>query len=401
MLTLGMSTFNLFNLYEVSFRAYIYLLLNVFSIIFGFCSYSNTQSFRTYDPQPFDFDQVLKSKHFWGIFLVVLVFGIITLRTQFGVLLMYTTGNIKVDPMGLLFQGSKLKYYFFNLFCTPFYYVCMALFSYCLLYERYRLKTILALLALVATYSFIGGGRVSVMFIVFYLLMFYFWGERINYSNSRIKPIRISLKTLLYSSALGVVLFFAMTFVTAMGQSGLSSNLDLKEAYNSLMKQFVVYSLGSFRAFDYALQHPGMYFGDYCYGRATFCGLDYLLSLVGGVVGMGFTPINYQTQSILQETSIPIGLDETFNYAYTNAMYSYYDLGVVGIIVIGFLMGRFYRWVIRLCYNTSSVSYLILSCFTFYILMHTVFSNYFNKNFTVPLIKVLIYYGKRKIVKRQ
>lgn len=393
MVSLLLSTLNLFNLYNVTITSYIYLLLNVISIVVGFCSL-NIKHRSNCNTEMINFEVVFSSKIFWMLFAVVLLFGIETLRTQFAVLLYYTTGNIKVDPMGLLFNGSKFKYYFFNLFCTPFYYICMGLFAFLLLYARSKKKTMLALFLLVFVYSFIGGGRVSIMFIAFYVLMFYFWGDRIHLSNGNIKPIHITFKTIVFSIIAVCVLFFGMTIVTALGQTGFSDSLDLESAYTSLMEQVVVYSVGPFRAFDYAIQHPNIYFHDYYYGRASFCGFDYVVSLICGVFNCWFVPINYVTQSVLQETTIFVGKDIPFNYAYTNTMYSYYDMGVFGIIFFGFLFGRFYRYVIKLCYVKSSVFYFLLSCFTFYILMHTVFSNYFNKSFTVPLILTLLILGK-------
>lgn len=399
MTSLIVSTFNFFDLYEVSTRAYVYLLINVISIVIGYVSVGKRHDFCLPSLRPIRFDAIFRSKVFWVLFLVVLLFGFETLRAQFAVLLVYSTGNIKIDPMGLLFEGSKVKYYFFNLFCTPFYYVCMGLFAYFLLYERHRKIPLILLACLVIIYSLIGGGRVSIMFIAFYLMMFFFWGERINKSNPSVKQIHISFKTILIACIVAALLVVGMTFVTALGMSGLSGELNMNEAFTSLMKQIVVYSVGPFRAFDYALQHPSLYFHDWCWGRATFCGLDYLLSLAGNVFGIPFTPINYETLSILQDTTIDIGKDESFNYAYTNTMYSYYDFRLLGIVLIGFLMGRFYRYVIWLCCTKSSPYYFLLSCFTFYILMHTVFSNYFNKNFTIPLILILLILGKKQKVK--
>lgn len=398
-ISLSISTFNPYNLYAVSTKSYVLLLLNVFSITIGYCTVGNTADFSLSKKEVLNFDIIFKSKIFWIMYIVILIFGINTFRTQYTALMFYTTGNLKLDPMGLLFHNSKLQYYFFNLICTPYYYACMALFSYCILYERSRYKSEIALLLLVLVYSFIGGGRVSVFFIAFYLMMFYFWGDRIQKSNNKIKQINISIKTIILSIIFAGILIFGMVFVTAVGQTGLSSELDLKEAYNSLINQFIIYSIGSFRAFDYALQHPDTYFSDYCFGRASLCGLDYLLSLIGGVVGIHFTPINYQTLSVLQNNTIPIGHEQYFNYAYTNAIYAYYDFGGVGIVVIGFIMGRFFRRVIWLCYKKSSIAYFIMSCFTFYILMHTVFSNYFNKNYTVPFILILYLLGTLKLKK--
>lgn len=396
-ISLAISTFNPLGLYNVSTTTYILLLLNVFAITIGYCTVGESKDYLYPDKRSFCIDEVIKSYSFWIIFIIVFIFGIYTIRNQYAALLYYTAGNLKVDPMGLLFQGSRFKYYFFNLFCTPFYYSCMAIFSYCILYERKYVKSIIALLALIFVYSFIGGGRVTVLFVAFYLLMMYFWGDRIHYSNNDIKAVHLSPKTIILFSIFAILLFGGMVYVTAVGISGISGKLDLDGAYDELLTLFVTYSVGPFRAFDYALQHPDVYFGDYCIGRASLGGLDYLLSLIAGVFGIHFTPVNYSTLTILQDTQIQVGKETSFNYAYTNAMYSYYDFGVLGIIIMGFLFGRFFRRVIKLCYNKSSIAYLILSCFSFYILMHTVFSNYFNKNFTVPLILVLLVLGNLSI----
>lgn len=393
------SLFNPSGLYNVSIRTYFILLVHLLMFILGYIVLPSSECVISSKAGRYSIDSICTSKLFWLLYWSILIFGLITLINQRAALAFYTTGNIKVDPMNLLFEGSRLRYYFYDLVCTPFYYFSMALFSFLVIYQKRRRIEKIALFVLIIVYSLIGGGRVTIIMILFYLLFFFIAGDRISSSNYEIKKKRISIKTILLSTLIVVFLFGGMAYVTYIGKNGLEGfgQKEFIETSNDVVDQLVVYSLGPFRAFDYALNHPEVYFNSgYHFVRATFCGFDYLVSLALGVFGIHYSPINYLSLSIMQENPIQVGNNIGFNYAYTSVIYPYIDMGFIGVCFYGLLFGYLCRLIIVKAYKKSSFYYLALLSFIFYMLMYTVFSNLFNKDFSVIYIVLLLYLAKKE-----
>ena len=168
-------------------------------------------------------------------------------------------------------------------------------------------------------------------------------------------------------------------------------NVSFEEGTRSLNETFLSYSVWPFRAFDYALSHDYIgKAGGYQYGRASFCGMDFLLSSFLKRFGIKYQSSREITNGYLQGTQIAISKDKTMNYSYTNAIYHYYDFGVIGIIIFPFLFGLFCRYVIKRFYKERSLSLLAILTFLYFIAMHTVFSWYFNKPFTLLYIILLL-----------
>lgn len=394
-----LSVFNPSGLYVVSTRAYFLLLVHLLMFVLGYAIIPRQLFKIPATSGRYSVESICKSKFFWVLFWGVFLFGISTLINQRAALALYTTGNIKVDPMNLLFEGSRLRYYFYDLVCIPFYYFSMALFSFLFFYQKEKTIEKVQLLLLIVVYSLIGGGRVTIIMILFYFIFFIIAGDRIRASNREIKKRKISLRTIVLSTILVLSLFGGMAYVTYVGKNGLEgfNQKELVETSSDVMDQIVIYSLGPFRAFDYALNHPEVYFNSgYHFCRATFCGLDYFLSLVLGVFGIKIFPINYVSLSIMQENPIQVGNGIGFNYAYTSVIYPYIDLGFIGVCFYGLLFGYLCRFIIFKAYKKSSFYYLALLSFIFYMLMYTVFSNLFNKDFAVLYIILLLLMAKKE-----
>lgn len=397
-ISLLLSLLNPSGLFNVSFRVYFILSVHLLLFIIGYTAIPNKYFKVSTNAGHYNVVSICKSVLFWGLFAGVLLFGISTLINQRAALALYTTGNVKVDPMNLLFEGSRLRYYLYDLLCVPFYYFSMALFSYLIFYQKGYLIHKIGLLILIVVYSLIGGGRVTILMILFYLIFFFFTGERIRKSNREIRKIKISLRTVIVIACIVLVLFGGMAYVTYVGRNGLEgfNQKELVDSSSDVADQILTYSLGPFRAFDYALAHPNIFFNSgYHFFRATFCGFDYFLSLVFGVFGLKFEPINYLSLSIMQDTPIQVGDGIGFNYAYTSVIYPYIDLRFFGVCFYGLLFGYLCRYIIIKAYKKSSFYYLALLSFIFYMLMYTVFSNLFNKDYTVLYIFLLLYLARK------
>src|SRR5690606_5495689 len=111
---------------------------------------------------------------------------------------------------------------------------------------------------------------------------------------------------------------------------------------DELLKQFIVYFNGPFRALEYGINNQALA-QPYLYGQATLAGINELLHAFLHILGIEIQNVNYLLGDHLQHQSILVGNDIFFNYAYTHLMIFYFDLGIYGVIAFSFIFGFFAR----------------------------------------------------------
>lgn len=111
-----------------------------------------------------------------------------------------------------------------------------------------------------------------------------------------------------------------------------SLSLDVMlDAANTLFEHFIVYFVGSFRAFDYAVEHYDNLLG-LNFGRMTLAGFDEIYALAFRSLGFNIMPFSNYWGEILAEP-IQVGNDVFFNALYTAVFNFYFDFGVLGSAV--------------------------------------------------------------------
>ena len=244
-------------------------------------------------------------------------------------------GRLLRYSVGELFKTS-MEIHLFNFFGELLFIFAAAVCFYCLLYNPKKIALIAISLGVVLLYASIGMGRfeffeICCIFATVFLFKYYTSDEKSGVKN------KIGLKhiLLLVIIALGAVFLFLYTtasrLVTTLSLSNFKEILDIS------LEQVRVYTTGSFRAFDYALENYREELG-MNYGRMTFGGFDEIFGLVLGVLGFNYPIMNYTYGELIREP-ISIGGGSSFNALYTGLFHFYFDFGIIGIIVFSFLFG--------------------------------------------------------------
>lgn len=405
LLSLLVSSMNPYGLYSVSSKSYLLILLHLLMFVFGYGLISIKKQHIAKIPSTMEQD--ISSLFSNKIFILTLFFSIFfvfsVLRHQFLVLAtnLYSTGNLKVDILELMFGGSRLKYYYYSLVCSILEVILYSIVSFLLIYKRKSIKTILIILLFIIPMAFIGGGRISAMMIVFYMLIS-FYSASLQNGTQTIKQF-ISIKWIIIFTLLLLAVFIAMTYITFLG-GGYGEIFDFssfKDASNALLRQFVTYSVGPFRAFDQSLQNHNYFYSSmpFC-GRATFGGADYLLNLVFSVLGISYNPVNAETVNLVQETIIAVGPQDEFNYAYTILYYYIQDFGVIGVLFFPFVFGAIIRYFIfSYTYRGRTLAMFCLIAFSFYGMIHSVFANVLTTPYAIILILLLLFLDRKSRLK--
>ncbi len=370
------SFLNPYGLYEVSDKAYFYLLLNVISFVVGFIALRIDKDYRN---RELSIDKIIQHPIFLAIVIIGIVEALVLFSTRLSVLSYIDDDHTtyRADFIELVFEGNALLLYSYYLFLFPLYFFLLTLVSYMILFYR-KWKLIFFFLLYLIPFMMLSEGRSQFLtFGLIMLIIYAIFGEK----HRKLKVKDISLITLA-----AILIYASMANITANRQK-----VSFDEGTSLLNETFISYSIWPFRAFDYALSHDYIEkAGGYQYGRASFCGMDFLVSSFLKRFGIRYQSSRDITNGYLQGTQVPIAKDRTMNYAYTNAMYHYYDFGVIGIVIFPFMFGLFCRFIIKKYYTDKSLSLLAILSFLYFIAMHTVFSWYFNKPFTLLYILILL-----------
>ena len=189
-----------------------------------------------------------------------------------------------------------------------------------------------------------------------------------------------------------MVALLLMAYVTAYRNTGvyLIESEDFGESMTEMADKFLSYSTLPFVLFDRSLTYD--YFSKLeapYYGRATFAGLDlWAWIFLRNIIDYEHT--NNIVVDYLQENFYPISNTSVANYAYTGLLYHYLDFGYFGIFLFPLLFGYIYRQIIHQVNKRGNIYLLILSSFCYFMMLHSVFTNYFNKPWTCFYIAALL-----------
>lgn len=367
---LGVSCISLFNpydLYEVSNFCYFLILGGIYSFILGY-SVSYNKSIAFYKTSSigslnFDVDLFIKRPLFRGVFILCFAIILYLLKNQWSVLILLgSLSNVKVDMFELLFENNSALFFIYQVLVFPVFHISCALLSYSIVNKRWSIELIFLLL-FILLFCLVGGKRAY-----FLIVFFYFFLNYLLVNNRYMKYIA-NVKKKISSTliiALFIIAFSGMTVMTAL-YSG--SNMDkdvVLESGGDLVSQFVTYSVGPFRAFDYSLSQGYTDDVPLQLGRTSLGGLvEYYGTAILKKFGFGVRSAREYTMERLQGEFIPIGPDETINYAYTSFIYFMYDLGIIGVFLISFFYGIFVKYSIYMMVKYKTISALCFVCFQF------------------------------------
>lgn len=397
---LFVSTFNPFGLYDVSSYVYLLLILNVCVFTFGFLSKREEERNRLYGKFDLGIDNLLESK----IYLSFITFSIIVTwyltYQQRSVVSLYNLGYLRDNFYVVMFEGKPLLAFIYVNLLQPAYEFALFLICFLLVYKR-NIKHIILLTLFIAPFMFISGGRTRAMMIVFYFTFIVLGNNLFNRAKQITSTLYFSYKHVFGVSIIFVFLFllFSYTSVLRLGAEELDKE-SMSAGIEKSATQICTYCTGSFRAFQYALDHDYLNeIGGIKLGRATFGGLEsFSERLIRHLTGFQIPNVTERTVIMLQTNEITVGsgVQSSFNYAYTNLIYNYFDFGVFGILLFPFLFGRFFKKYLDFAWNNPSVFSLALVAYLFEIGIYSVFSLLTATDpASIPYIIILIILSKK------
>lgn len=382
-LVLGVSTFNPFGLYNVSVYSYILQIIFILSVVIGFScqKYYDEGRYSNYSISLFG------SKTFKVVVAIgiVIVLSMYRFKSQIMSLNDMDSGYFRMDFFEIMFSENPMLLYTYYLFLYPLYFFLMSLVSYSIFFDRNWIRILYYMLYLLPFMS-LGEGRMAYMIFGIYLLFsFYIYLEQ----NATFK---ISKRIYIIGLLMVATLYLFMAQVT----SNRVGTGTFKEGANELNSTIVSYSVLPMRTFDYAVNNDYINkSGGYHLGRASICGFDFLLSSFGKRVGIKFQSVREDTNGLLQNVPVPVSSSLNANYSFTAAIYPYFDFGFIGIIIVPFIFGLFCKNSLIKMQKQFNIYSFALCGFLFFILLHTPFSWYFNKLFTIPYIAFLCYMSSK------
>lgn len=395
MISLFVSTFNPYHLYPVSFNTYFWLTVNVSSFVIGYLSIRGNSKLD-YDriTVPIGVDRLFKSYKFWGLLVICIAFTLYIYSQQSAVVLAYNIGYLRQNFAELMFTGKPMLSFVYMTLLKSFYEFTLFLGLYLIIYKRDFTK-IAVLLIFIVPFMFLAGGRTRAMMVAFYFIFLLIFSPLLNHAQETKSPLTFRLKHVFFISISLFLLFilFSYTSMIRLGYTDFSFEA-LREGVDKSLLQLCSYSIGPFRAFDIATHSNYIdMVGGYKFGQASIGGLEsFLERIIRHLIGVQIPNVNESTLQYLQDTTISVGTHDVtdFNFAYTNAIYHYFDFGYIGIIIWPFLFGRFFcRQTIKAEKNPSLPT-LVLVAFLFEIAIYSVFSLLTVEPFAIPYIIFLL-----------
>lgn len=391
------SLFNPYQLFNVSNYTYFVLFLGFGSFFLGYAI--NRTYVKKYPSRVSNKQNLLtflnKNYLFWAIFFIAFGTTLYMAIIQWKLILLQGgLGKLKLDFFELIFNNNSALYFFYQIVIFPLFHLSSIMFSYLLLNNGNK-KQIFCFLLYAIVFSFIGGKR-GYFAIIFEYYVIVFIITKISQGSSFCGLIKSSYKLVL----LAVFVYIAAAFMTSLS-GGIDADTDrLKESGSENAKNLIVYNIGAYRALDYALHNDYLgKAGGYQLGRATFGGaIDYYGTEILCRIGLPLQRVRANTMTLLQDNSIYIGKDTTFNYAYTAFMYFYFDFGIIGIILFSFLFGWFVRYSMRLYAADRTIGSLGIICFLFLASVQMT-GSWFNIALSAQPTLFLLFYIRRKELK--
>tara|TARA_R110001592_G_scaffold228395_4_gene484943 strand:+ start:310 stop:1647 length:1338 start_codon:yes stop_codon:yes gene_type:complete len=393
------STFNPYDINDVSLRTYVYLLIDIISFLFGYFVYNSIKKIHKKNSANLgliDVGSFYKNKKFKAILLVSFSVLSYLAITQYKIILLQNgLGRLKLDFFDLVFNNNSYLYFLYQFFISPFFHVILALQAY-LVFQGKDKKYMIIFGLYILLFAFVGGKRSYFLTFFFYLVVSFFVSN--TYLFKKVLVRNYFIKKGKYIFLIFGLVFGFMVFMTSLSGGIGGDENRIKTVSKGLSQQFIIYSIGPFRAFDIGLDNNYLRdSGGHLFGRATLGGgIDYYITALLKRVGINIKSARELTMNKLQQTPIKIGKNIDFNFAYTNAMYHYYDFGVFGIFIFPFLFGIFVRYVIYKLYIKRTFSLYILLSFLFFACIQMLQFWYFIGLYPIAFVFFLLYLSRKE-----
>ena len=389
--SLILSTFSPYHIFKIHWHTYLLLLISVFAFVLGMLSVkigkaSGADSINVINIKV---QKLLTSKLLLFLFAGAAFFCLAFTRRALYVAAMQGHAEM-IDQYELVFQGNNLAQNVFGLLIVPLFHIMLMLIGYWLShFKEVGAKSYLQIVVFIfffICYMLISGGRSVFIVAVLYIISVYILTT----------PTKALFKVS-FKKTIGILAVVATVFVgiTAMNNYRTSGNFTLSDNTSGtedfVVGDFIVnYTEIPLVLFDQALERDYVgHYGGLKLGRATFAGVDYWVAWLFARLGVSYDGTS-KIVTDLQETYYEYAPGRSANYAYSGVFFHYLDFDIFGVFLFPFLFGFFFRRLIKRFYNTPKITYLLLICLGFFMMMHSVFTCYFIKGWVIIYIILLL-----------
>ena len=374
---LVLSVFNPYNLKPVRPLTYLYLCTFVIMVLIGMNISTARVSYRTvpsYSKASLAFNHLATNK--WMLVVVViadafLLFFCLKLRElleTMSALDYRNTGGLQND----LFGGNSLIGLTYTFLVTPMTFFANVFFAYLILFNRKASLPISLYALFIILRSYLESQRSGLVDVFIFIIFFVFCCPFFMSGKSNKK---LAIKNIILIGAVSVISFALLSFMTnqRLNNENTFSMSAVYDGVGDTCNHLVLYSIGPFRAFDYALiNHYTDRLGGHSYGLSTLGFVDYSLQLVSNNLGINYDTANGRIYKLLQDNWISI--PHNFNFAYTAVFNFYMDFGFLGILVIPFVLGCILkRFIVKFTHTSNPIALLVVA-YIFYVLANCYFT---------------------------
>ncbi len=376
--SLLISSFNPNGFYPVSIFTYVVFLVGSMSFIFGFLSYKIKRKSKYVNIESLSksVDKVCRNK----ILLLCLIAFVVFCYPYVikALALAAVQGGAEMDNKDeLIFGGGNLVTIVYNAGMAVASVVAMVVLAASLILPNKKEKMIMILITILLQlfYVALSGGRSTLFSVILSLVFVYIC----FHANDR--KISLSRKQFFSFGVVFVFVFIGMTAISNYRKSG-ELNIDQnerKEAFETMGLTFLNYTVVPLNLLDISFKENYVEkLNGYRYGRATFSGVDLLIQMVVKRFGVDYET-DFYIVHYLQDNRKLCANNRDYNYAYSMFFFNYMDFGIFGVILIPFLFGRSFRYVIYRFYINPTFSRMLMVVLFFKMV--------FLSHFTSPFIR--------------
>lgn len=396
---LVLSVFNPYNLKPVRPITYLYICTFVLMVLLGMNISTTKVSPRTiplHSTTSLAFNHLATNKWVLGVlviadaFLIYFCFQLRDLLETMSALDYRNTGGLQND----LFGGNSFIGLTYTFLVTPMTFFSNIFLAYLILFNRKSILPIILYALFIVLRSYLEGQRSGLVDVFIFIAFFifccpFFLSDKSNKKLARKKMI----KNVFLIGIISVAAFALLSFMTnqRLHNENEFNMTSVSDGASDTFNHLLVYSIGPFRAFDYALDnHYLERLGGHSNGLSTLGFVDYSLQLVSNNLGVKYNTENGRIYKLLQDNWISIPYD--FNFAYTAIFNFYMDFGFLGILIIPFILGCILKKFIVKFSRTSNPIILLAVAYIFYVLANSYFTwRMYEMSAMVTILWFIIY----------
>lgn len=390
-ISLAISTFQPMKYYEVSTKTYLILLLGVLSFIFGFTYLKPKTNTKNIEHNNLlkSIDNILSNK----IVIICILFLTIYLFSfaQQTLAASFLSGKAaRATGDDTIYIDNTLFSFIYTTVAFPVFHWVMTVMPVCIFnFEKKYILPVIIFILFIISFIIINAGRSSFMIMLLYILIIYYINK-----NGHIK---ISFKNVIGLVLLLTIVLSGISAMTNFRDYGTfkMDKQSFTENINDTKERILSYSVLPIVLFDRSLKEDYMNkFDGPLLGKATFAGPElYIGNVIKKYIYPEYKTANDVVISYVQDNYFNISPTSQANFAYTGIFYHYLDFGIIGVVILPFLFGLFFRTIIFSLYQQTNLALLALIGFLYFIMMYSVFSCYLIKPWVTFYIPILLYYG--------